>query len=69
MTNPSGKTVSYWVNFDGHTDFNIKNCGNIDEDCVKIEPKQSVIYKVQFKARISIPVEGRYYIYIQIDFY
>lgn len=42
LSNPSTKIIHYWVHYEGHSDFSIKNAGNIDEDSVKIDPKQSV---------------------------
>lgn len=59
LHNPSGKTINYWVSYEGSKDFNIKNAGNIDPDCVRLEPKQKVAYKVKYSSRISSSVEGR----------
>jgi len=39
LTNPTNSIINYWVNLDGSPDFTTKNCGNIDHDCLKIDPK------------------------------
>lgn len=39
LSNPTTKTIHYWVNLDGHPDFSIKNPVNFEHECVKIEPK------------------------------
>ena len=54
--------ISYWVHYDGHPDFSIKNIGNVDEDCVRIEPRGSINFKVKYFARTSKPQEGRYFL-------
>ncbi len=53
LINPTNKEINYWVSYDGSVDFSIKNAGNIDYDCVKIEPKSKIVYKVKFTSRLS----------------
>jgi len=59
LHNPSSKTINYWVSYEGSKDFNIKNAGNLDYECVKIEPRQKIQFKIKFQSRISSSVEGR----------
>jgi hypothetical protein len=59
LSNPTTKTINYWVNYEGHPDFSIKNAGNLEYDCIRIDPKQSITFRIKYTARISVPVEGR----------
>lgn len=59
LVNPSSKTINYWVSYEGSKDFSIKNAGNPDPDCIRIEPRQKIAYKVKFQSRISFSVDGR----------
>lgn len=43
LTNPTSKQISYYVKYEGHSDF------SIEDDVVKLEPKQSQVkFKVTF---------------------
>ena len=53
LTNPSMKTIYYWVRLQAHKDFSIEN------DSIKIEPKQTVHFPVVYHAKISKQVYGR----------
>lgn len=46
LINPTNSSINYWVNLEGSSDFTTKNCGNVENDCVKIEAKQRVYFKV-----------------------
>jgi len=42
LSNPSKNPISYWVKLDGSKDF------QIDEECVKIEPGQTINFPIKF---------------------
>ena len=51
--NPTIKNISYHVKLEGCTDF------AIEEEFLRLEPKEKVSFKVKFKSRVSNPVEAR----------
>jgi hypothetical protein len=53
LTNPSKKAITYYVQLQGSNDFSIK------DDQVKIEPRQTVSFPVEFQSRFSRIVEGQ----------
>jgi len=53
LTNPSKKSITYFVNLQGSSDFSIK------ESLVKIEPKQTVSFPVEYHSRFSRGVDGQ----------
>ena len=42
LSNPSKNPISYWIKLDGSKDF------SIDEECVKIEPGETINFPIQF---------------------
>ena len=59
LANPTLKAINYWVSLDGSKDFTTNSCGNAEFDCIRIEPRQKILFRVKFSARHSIPVEAR----------
>jgi hypothetical protein len=59
LTNSTSSAINYWVNLEGSSDFSTKNCGNAEHDCVKIEPKSKVQFKVRFVSRITLAQTAR----------
>eukprot|EP00929_Paragymnodinium_shiwhaense_P088700 TRINITY_DN49010_c0_g1_i1.p1 TRINITY_DN49010_c0_g1~~TRINITY_DN49010_c0_g1_i1.p1 ORF type:complete len:2929 (-),score=783.00 TRINITY_DN49010_c0_g1_i1:108-8894(-) len=53
LTNPSKRAITYFVHLEGSNDFAIK------EEQVRLEPKQTVTYPVEFQSRFSRLVEGQ----------
>ena len=54
LTNPTNKTISYWVKLEGSPDF------SIDKENVKLEPNVPPLkFKVRFISRISAVQTGR----------
>lgn len=53
LKNPTKKTITFWVKYEGNKDF------TINEDTVKIEPLGKVFYRVKFISRIFEQVTGR----------
>lgn len=53
LTNPSKKAITYNVQLQGSSDFSIK------DDQIRIEPKQTVSFPVEFHSRFSRLVEGQ----------
>lgn len=53
LTNPSRKAITYFVQLGGSNDFSIK------DEQVKLEPKQTVSFPVEFQSRFSRLVEGQ----------
>ncbi len=51
LSNPTNSQISYWVNLEGSSDFTTKNCGNIENDTIKIEPKSKAAFKVNFNQK------------------
>ncbi|KAL4497051.1 hypothetical protein ABPG72_002207 [Tetrahymena utriculariae] len=56
LTNPSNKTIHYWVKRTGCTDFQIETN---EADTIKLDPKSVYKFKVKFVSRVSQPVYGR----------
>ena len=54
LTNPTTKPISYWVKYDGSSDFKPEF-----EDCFKIEARQTFKFKVKFVSRVSKAQTGR----------
>mmetsp|Transcript_20679 Transcript_20679/g.39293 ORF Transcript_20679/g.39293 Transcript_20679/m.39293 type:complete len:2902 (+) Transcript_20679:155-8860(+) len=53
LTNPSRKAITYYAQLQGSSDFSIK------EDQIKIEPRQTVSFPIEFQSRFSRIVEGQ----------
>ena len=53
LTNPSQKTIYYWIRLQAHKDF------SIDTDSIKIDAKQTVHFPIVYHARISNLCTGR----------
>jgi hypothetical protein len=53
LTNPSKKAITYNVQLQGSSDFSIK------DDQIRIEPKQTISFPVEFQSRFSRLVEGQ----------
>ena len=54
LTNPLNRPISYWVKYDGCSDFKPESL-----DCFKIETKKSYLFKIKFISRITKSVSGR----------
>jgi hypothetical protein len=54
LTNPSRKAITYYAQLVGSSDFSIK-----EDNTIKIEPKQTVSFPVEFQSRFSRAVEGQ----------
>ncbi|CAE8643317.1 unnamed protein product, partial [Polarella glacialis] len=53
LTNPSKKAITYFIQLVGSSDFTIK------DEQLKLEPKQTVSFPVEFQSRFSRLVEGQ----------
>eukprot|EP00927_Polykrikos_kofoidii_P033789 TRINITY_DN28631_c0_g1_i1.p1 TRINITY_DN28631_c0_g1~~TRINITY_DN28631_c0_g1_i1.p1 ORF type:complete len:1661 (+),score=302.97 TRINITY_DN28631_c0_g1_i1:478-4983(+) len=53
LTNPSKRAITYFVQLEGSNDFVIK------EDQVRIEPRQTISFPVEYQSRFSRVVEGQ----------
>lgn len=53
LTNPSRKAITYTASLQGSSDFTIK------EDTIRIEPRTSASFPVEFQSRFSRQVDGR----------
>jgi hypothetical protein len=53
LTNPSRRAITYYVTMEGSSDFVIK------EESVRIEPKQTVSFPVEYQSRFSRQVEAQ----------
>ena len=52
LSNPTLKTICYWVKLEGHGDF------TIESDKVKLEAKSTVKFPITYISRVSIAVTG-----------
>lgn len=50
LTNPSNKTIHYWVKRTGCSDFQIETN---EADTIKLDPKSIYKFKVKFVSRVS----------------
>jgi len=53
LTNPSKKAITYYAQLQGSNDFSIR------EDQIKIDPRQTIAFPVEFQSRFSRIVEGQ----------
>ncbi len=53
LNNPTGKPISYWIKLDGDSDF------EIEDQFIRIDPKQTQKVKVKFTSKISQKKHGR----------
>lgn len=54
LSNKTNRPISYWVKLEKDEDFKLEG-----GDMIKLEPIQSVNYKIKFSSRISLPVSDR----------
>lgn len=54
ISNPTAKTISYYVHYEGSADFTLDS-----EDQFRVEPNKTFKYRVKFSSRVSNPQSGK----------